>query len=37
MAAVDWLDIALENYALLLTEIQWDGRTGIVHTVALGP
>ncbi|MGH6689138.1 MAG: hypothetical protein ACREF4_00435 [Gammaproteobacteria bacterium] len=37
MAAVAWLDIALQNYALLLTEIQWDGRTGIVHTVALGP
>jgi len=37
MAAVAWLDVALQNYALLLTEIQWDGRTGIVHTVALGP
>jgi hypothetical protein len=36
-AAVAWLDIALQNYALLLTEIDWDGRTGILHTVALGP
>lgn len=37
MAAVAWLDIALQNYTLLLTEIHWDGRTGTVHTVALGP
>jgi len=37
MAAVAWLDIALHNYALLLTKIQWDGRTGIVHAVTLGP
>jgi hypothetical protein len=36
-AAVAWLDIALQNYALLLTQIDWDGRTGILHTVALGP
>jgi hypothetical protein len=36
-AAVAWLDIALQDYALLLTEIQWDGRTGTLRTVALGP
>jgi hypothetical protein len=36
-AAVDWLDVALQNYALLLTQIDWDGRTGILRTVALGP
>ena len=37
MAAVAWLDIALQNYTVLLTGIQWDGRSGTVHTVALGP
>jgi hypothetical protein len=37
MAAVAWLDIALQSYTLLLTGIQWDGRAGTVHTVALGP
>jgi len=37
MAAVAWLDIALQNYTLLLTGIEWDGRTGTVHAVALGP
>ena len=37
MAAVDWLDIALRQYALLLTGIQWDGRTGTIHAVALSP
>lgn len=37
MAAVAWLDIALQSYTLLLTGIQWDGRSGTVHTVALGP
>ena len=37
MAAVDWLDTALRQYALLLTRIQWDGRTVTVHAVALGP
>ncbi len=37
LAAVAWLDIALQHYTLLLTGIQWDGRTGTVHTVALGP
>mgnify|MGYP001559730299 CR=1 FL=1 len=37
IAAIAWLDIALQNYTLLLTGIQWDGRTGTVHTVALGP
>jgi len=36
-AAVDWLDVAVQNYALLLTHIDWDGRTGILRTVALGP
>ncbi|MGH7307113.1 MAG: hypothetical protein ACREK6_00290 [Candidatus Rokuibacteriota bacterium] len=36
-AAVAWLDIALQDYALLLIQIHWDGRTGILHTVALGP
>lgn len=37
MAAIAWLDIALENYSLMLTAIQWDGRTGNVRAVALGP
>lgn len=37
LAAVAWLDIALQNYTVLLTGIQWDGRTGTVHAVALGP
>jgi len=37
MAAVAWLDVALQNYTLLLTGIEWDGRTGTVHAVALGP
>lgn len=37
IAAVAWLDIALQNYTLLLSAIQWDGRTGTVHAVALGP
>ena len=37
MAAVAWLDIALEHYTVLLTGIQWDGRTGGVQAVALGP
>ena len=37
MAAVDWLDIALRQHALLLTGIQWDGRTGTIHAVALSP
>ena len=37
MAAVDWLDLALRQHALLLTKIHWDGRTGTVNAVALGP
>jgi len=37
LAAVDWLDIALRRHALVLTRIQWDGRTGTLHAVALGP
>jgi len=37
MAAGAWLDMALQNYPLLLTEIQWDGRTGTLRAVALGP
>jgi len=37
MAAVDWLDIALRQHALLLTKIHWNGRTGTVNAVALGP
>jgi hypothetical protein len=36
LAAIGWLEIALQNYALLLTRIQWDGRTGTVNAVALG-
>ena len=37
MAAVAWLDIVLQNYTLLLTGIRWDGRSGTVQAVALGP
>ena len=37
MAAVDWLDNALRQHALVLTRIQWDGRTGTLHAVALSP
>lgn len=37
MAAIAWLELALHDYAVLLTRIQWDGRTGTVHAVALGP
>ena len=36
-AAIAWLDIALKNYALLLTGIQWDGRTASVRAVVLSP
>ncbi|MGQ0721064.1 MAG: hypothetical protein ACT4PE_05750 [Candidatus Eiseniibacteriota bacterium] len=37
MAAVAWLDTALQNHTVLLTGIQWDGRTGTIRAVALGP
>jgi len=37
LAAVAWLHLALDKYTVLLTGIQWDGRTGGVHAVALGP
>lgn len=36
-AAIAWLDIVLKDYALLLTGIQWDGRTARVRAVALSP
>jgi hypothetical protein len=35
-AAVDWLELALENYTLLLTGIQWDGRNATIRAVVLG-
>ena len=37
VASVAWLDTMLQNYTLLLTGIEWDGRIGIVRAVVLGP
>jgi hypothetical protein len=35
-AAIEWLRLALEHHALLMTQILWDGRMATVHAVALG-
>lgn len=36
-AVVAWTQSVIHDYAVLLTQLQWDGRIGTVHAVAVGP